>query len=229
MPRIRPYFRNQFPIIGGMVKKESDRLALFKKKMKPTTIMKERATSIHNAFASALALVGEYNEEAINEALVKLDQGDPSTPLICVYCGEPANTADHLIGLVLEKQYSGHGQVTGNLVPCCSPCNSSKGNKSWRAWCNSEKFSETRPPFSKEQEARLANYESLAPPAVDHAMLMKRYPDLMPKYEELKESCLNAMREADRIAKTIQLREKARRDGGVPGGIAGPEEPTDPA
>ena len=211
------------------MKKESDRLALFKKKMKPTTIMKERATSIHNAFASALALVGEYNEEAINEALVKLDQGDPSKPLICVYCGVPAKTADHLIGLVLEKQYSGHGQVIGNLVPCCSPCNSSKGNKAWRSWCNSERFSRSRPTFSKEQEARLDDYESLAPPAVDHATLMKRYPDLMTQYEQLKESCLDAMRKADGIARIIQQREKARRDGGVPGGIAGPEEPTDPA
>ena len=53
--------------------------------------------------------------------------------------------------------------------------------------------------------------------------------DLMTQYEPLQESCLDAMRKADGIARIIQQREKARRHGEVPGGIADPEEPTDPA
>jgi 5-methylcytosine-specific restriction endonuclease McrA len=204
-----------------MAKKEPNRLQLFKKKMKPTTIMKERATSIHNAFASALALVGEYNEEVLNEALMKLGQGDPAIPLMCVYCGDPAKAADHLNGLVLEKRYSGNGQVIGNLVPCCSPCNSSKGNRAWRVWCNSETFLQRRPTFSKEQEARLADYESLSPPTVGHAELVERYPDQMTEYDELKEECLQAMRKADLIAKEIQRLEKKRLCGQ---GLIDPDE-----
>ena len=210
-----------------MENREANRLALFKKKMQPTSVTRERKTSIHNAFASAIALVGKYNEEAINEALVRLGQGDTSQKLICVYCGNLATTADHLTGLVADTRYSGHGQVIGNLVPCCSPCNSSKGNKSWRVWCRSPKFLENRPIFSEEQVARLEDYESLAPPAIGHAELMVRHPDLMTKYDALKKSCLDAMAEADGIAEEIQRREKKRRADEVLGGIAGPDEPTD--
>lgn len=205
-------------------KKEPDRLALFKKKMKPTTIMKERRTSIHNAFASAIALVGEYNEEAICEALAALDQGDPSKALVCVYCDKPATTADHLTGLVADKRYSGHGQVIGNLVPCCSTCNSSKGNKPWRVWCGSDKFRETRPNFSKKHEQRLERYESLAPEAVGHAKLQIEHPDLMAEYDKCMQVCLKAMEKADGIAHEIQRLEKERRAGQVLGGIADPRE-----
>lgn len=190
-----------------MVKKEPHRLTLFKRKMKPTTIIKERATSIRNAFASALASVGNFDEEEINKALMILGQGDSSELLTCVYCGAPAKTADHLNGLVIEKRYSGHGQVIGNLVPCCTSCNSRKGNKAWRKWC------EGLENFSEEQKDRLTEYESLAPQAVGHDELMERYPDLMTRYEQLQEICIRTMQDADGIAKEIQDLEAQRRSG----------------
>lgn len=194
-------------------------LAIFKKKMRPTSIVRERATSIHNAFASAIALVGKFDEDVINQALATLGQGDTSVDLICVYCGEPATAADHLNGLVVSKQYSGNGQVIGNLVPCCNPCNSKKGNRPWRDWCDSLDR------FTQEQKDQLADWEALAPVIVGHRELRELYRDLMDEYERLKSVCLQAMADADEVAKEIQRRERRRRDGEVPGGIADPDKP----
>ena len=196
-------------------------LLLFKRKMQPTSIVKERATSIHNAFASAIALIGKFDEDLINQILATLGQGDTSKDLICVYCGDVATAADHLNGLVVEKQYSGNGQVIGNLVPCCNPCNSKKGNRPWRDWCDRLED------FTQEQRDQLGEWEALAPPVVSHKELLELHPDLMGEYERLKNVCLETMAEADKIATEIQRREKKRRVDEVLGGIAGPDEPRD--
>src|SRR3954451_2669499 len=57
--------------------------------------------------------------------------------LRCVYCGEPAETWDHLVGLVKDSELNGYGHQVGNLVPCCRACNSLKGNKGWREFVRS--------------------------------------------------------------------------------------------
>lgn len=51
-------------------------------------------------------------------------EGVTSVGQICVYCGKPANTVDHIIPKIkggLDKAW--------NLVPCCKSCNSSKSTK----------------------------------------------------------------------------------------------------
>lgn len=183
--------------------------------MKKVSIAGERGSSINNAFASALAMVSAFDEEAINKALEKLDQS-PTEPLRCVYCGDPATDADHLIGLVKATRYTGHGQVIGNLVPSCGPCNQRKGNKPWRDWAESEGV-------AKERIARIAEYESLAPPAVSEEHLKELYPDLMEAYEKLKNLCKDVMRAADNLANEVQRLEKKRLGDGPIGEIAGPE------
>lgn len=183
--------------------------------MKKVSIAGERGSSINNAFASALAMVSAFDEEAINKALEKLDQS-PTEPLRCVYCGDPATDADHLIGLVKATRYTGHGQVIGNLVPSCGPCNQRKGNKPWRDWAESEGV-------SKERIARIAEYESLAPPAVSEEHLKELYPDLMEAYEKLKNLCKDVMRAADNLANEVQRLEKKRLGDGPIGEIAAPE------
>jgi 5-methylcytosine-specific restriction endonuclease McrA len=47
----------------------------------------------------------------------------------CAYCGETANTFDHILAVTRG------GQTTpGNILPACSSCNSSKGNKDVWDW-----------------------------------------------------------------------------------------------
>lgn len=42
----------------------------------------------------------------------------------CHYCGNPANTADHIIPVS-----KGGGHEKSNLLPACTNCNSGRGNK----------------------------------------------------------------------------------------------------
>ena len=53
---------------------------------------------------------------------------------ICAYCGENANTLDHIFGIVNDKKFSGYTNDISNLIPACSRCNSSKGNNDWDKW-----------------------------------------------------------------------------------------------
>ncbi len=50
----------------------------------------------------------------------------------CVYCGDPATTADHLRPVIGKGGLpTGFGADEWNIVPACSTCNSSKGNQDW--------------------------------------------------------------------------------------------------
>lgn len=51
-------------------------------------------------------------------------QGKP-----CIYCGERADTIDHVVPLV-----RGGTNYEGNLAPCCKPCNSRKGGLTVAEW-----------------------------------------------------------------------------------------------
>lgn len=55
----------------------------------------------------------------------------------CAYCGDNANTLDHLYSPIKNKKLTGYTNEIQNLVPCCGPCNSSKGNKNWEDWLRS--------------------------------------------------------------------------------------------
>jgi 5-methylcytosine-specific restriction endonuclease McrA len=47
----------------------------------------------------------------------------------CIYCGEPATTADHVV-----SRRRGGSHELANLVPACHPCNSEKGPLSVDEW-----------------------------------------------------------------------------------------------
>jgi hypothetical protein len=47
----------------------------------------------------------------------------------CVYCGEPAQTVDHITPLA-----RGGYEIERNLVPACKPCNSSKRDRMLAEW-----------------------------------------------------------------------------------------------
>ena len=50
-------------------------------------------------------------------------------PSSCIYCGDYADTVDHVIAIAL-----GGPHVLDNLVPACRSCNSSKGSSTIIEW-----------------------------------------------------------------------------------------------
>jgi hypothetical protein len=101
-----------------------------KRHLKPYAIVTLRKTTINHAFASAIAPCDDYDEGRVRKAIEDLGQ-DEGKDLDCVYCGNSAETWDHVFATVKQSEFSGHGHRLGNLLPCCKPCNSKKGNKSW--------------------------------------------------------------------------------------------------
>lgn len=53
----------------------------------------------------------------------------------CVYCGEKAETLDHIIPLS-----RGGYHIKENLVPCCLSCNRDKANKTLAEWKSKKKL-----------------------------------------------------------------------------------------
>lgn len=100
--------------------------------LRPYVMLARRRTTINHAFAAAVAPSDTYDEATVSEAMLVLNI-DPSGDLDCAYCGEPAETWDHIFATVRHSRFSGHGHRLGNLLPCCKPCNSKKGNKAWYA------------------------------------------------------------------------------------------------
>ena len=54
----------------------------------------------------------------------------------CAYCGQAANSADHIHPLVNGSAASGSITEIYNLLPCCASCNSSKGGEEFTVWYN---------------------------------------------------------------------------------------------
>ena len=105
--------------------------------LRPYVIRQRRAQTINHAFAAAVAPHDTYNDSEVRRAIQALGQ-DPDEELACVYCGSAAETWDHVFPTVRSSRFSGHGNRLGNLVPCCKPCNSQKGNKHWEAFMQSQ-------------------------------------------------------------------------------------------
>lgn len=104
--------------------------------LRPYVMLSRRRTTINHAFAAAIAPSDVYDEGAMGKALRVLGQ-DPGRDLECAYCGTPAETWDHVTATVKDSRFSGHGHRLGNLLPCCKPCNSRKGNKPWNVHLSS--------------------------------------------------------------------------------------------
>lgn len=63
---------------------------------------------------------------------------DEDGGLNCAYCGAEATHLDHLFPLIKDEFPTGYGTEPGNLVPCCSKCNSKKRNMGWEDYMDSE-------------------------------------------------------------------------------------------
>lgn len=92
-----------------------------------------RKSSITNAFVYSLIPPGiQPSHEEIERALaiLEIDIAD----VRCAYCGDKSTEWDHLRPLVVDRRPTGFISEIANLVPSCSKCNQSKGNKPWRKW-----------------------------------------------------------------------------------------------
>lgn len=93
--------------------------------LRPYRMLASRRTTINHMFAAAIAPNDIFDEQRVREAMILLGN-DPDGDLACAYCGNPAETWDHVFATVKNSRFSGHGHQLGNLLPCCKQCNSRK-------------------------------------------------------------------------------------------------------
>ncbi|MBM4406775.1 MAG: HNH endonuclease [Chloroflexi bacterium] len=177
-----------------------------RKHLRPFSIA-GRGSTISHAFASAIASVDKYDESAVDEAVRVLGQ-DPSRELVCVYCGDEAETWDHVFPLVRGTQYSGYGHVLGNLVPSCGKCNTSKRNKDWAEFVGGSE----RIKSPVEVQATLKRYfMRFSPKQRDYKDTMTICSKELREYELLRREVLNLLKRADRLASEIRAKVENER------------------
>ena len=100
--------------------------------------LKGRSSTISNAFAISITPWIKPTDREIEEFYkkLKIEKGK------CAYCLGKGNSMDHLKPLVAKGLPTGYITNINNLVPCCSACNSSKGNKDFCEWYLSAKNKE---------------------------------------------------------------------------------------
>jgi len=169
-----------------------------KKHLAPYSIYQKRKTTIHHAFASAIAPFVECDPAMLDAAIRSLGQ-DPDGALQCVYCDGEATTWDHLVGLVAKGEFRGNGHQIGNLVPCCGACNSAKGSKDWVTYLDNAK----RPGLEARRKV-IADYAGKYAVAVDPKAIANLCPVEWESYGKIKKQILSLMQDADKIAAVLQ-------------------------
>jgi len=91
-----------------------------------------RSSSITNSFVNSIIPAFIPTDSEIEQALLIL--GMDLNTVECIYCGANHTEWDHLRPIVLDKKPTGYVSEIQNLVPSCSKCNQSKGNKAWDKW-----------------------------------------------------------------------------------------------
>ena len=177
-----------------------------KKHLANYSILGKRKSTVSHAFASALAPADEYEESAVFSKLLALGQGDLDH-LHCVYCGELAETWDHLVNLVLEGNLQGYGHQLGNLVPCCKTCNSVKGKKTYEEFVNNHLIACEE--WKKLLVARLSRHIGSAK-SIDAAMthLKPQSAKAFTRFKKLRLEVFNLMKEADECIALVKRNKK---------------------
>ncbi|MGP1667120.1 MAG: hypothetical protein ACTS5I_14700, partial [Rhodanobacter sp.] len=164
--------------------------------LKPYAMVARRRTTIHHAFAAAIAPNDIYEEQRVRDAMTLLGQ-HPDEELTCVYCGDPAQTWDHVRATVIAGEFSGHGHRLGNLLPCCKACNSAKGNGEWRQFLATRQLPESR---RQEAARRIGIY-------LEQYCVHDAIPEELPEYQRLRQirqQVLALMAEADTLARCVR-------------------------
>ena len=172
------------------------RIAAIRSYLRPYSIVARRSTTVNHAFAASIAPSDTFDTEAVRAAVVALGQ-NPDADLVCIYCGSEAETWDHVHATVKDKKFSGHGHRLGNLLPCCKPCNSKKGNKDWRVFLAALRATDAE---RRRRERLIEGY-------------LKKYggkdpiPEHLPEYRELQEirqQVLELFSKADKLASIVR-------------------------
>jgi hypothetical protein len=173
-----------------------------KRHLRTYSVYDKRSTTISHAFASAIAPTDQYNDDLLCGALRFLGQ-NPEDELTCVFCAAPAQTWDHLVGLVKAGELRGFGHQIGNLVPCCKGCNSEKGNKEFAVFINSS----NRINGDKTELIRLLrSYQRRFAKEINLSELQRKLPNEYAEFQSVKQEIFELMKKADEIAK--QLRDR---------------------
>lgn len=104
--------------------------------------IKSRTSTVAKSLATSIIPRINPTEEELEQ--VKKFFSNRDGTLQCAYCSGIATEWDHFHPLVRDSKPTGYITDIYNLVPCCSKCNGSKGNKDWRDWL--EKDSTNRSP-----------------------------------------------------------------------------------
>jgi hypothetical protein len=97
---------------------------------------------------------------------------------------------------VKDSRFSGHGHRLGNLLPCCKPCNSRKGNKPWQAHLASLALTEEE--LAERAEA-ITRHIDLFGMVDEHALATPDHQRL----DQIRGQILALMTEGDEIAARI--------------------------
>lgn len=177
-----------------------------KRYLKPYEMHARRKTTINHAFAAAVASHDIFDDRVVRIAISDLGQ-DPDADLMCVYCESEAETWDHVFATVEKSQFSGAGHRLGNLLPCCKPCNSRKGNRPWETHLAGLKIPEqVRAKRAAKISKYIRKYFSLDP-----------LPAHLPEYKrliEIRNQIIESMKVADKLAAAIRAKMKPATGGG---------------
>lgn len=173
-----------------------------KRHLQDYSIFNKRSSTINHAFASALSIADDFDEEKINMALKILGQ-DPDEDLSCAYCDKSAETWDHIKAIVNKSSFSGHGHQINNLIPCCKNCNSAKGNKEWNVFLQLKKLD------TPERMDRITNY--INHNYIDAKSLLQTddFKNDLIEFNQIKEQVFELLKKGDQKAKVI--RDKIRQ------------------
>jgi hypothetical protein len=174
--------------------------------LRPYSIYSRRVTTINHAFASAIAINDVYEDAWVRQAIMDLGQ-DPEQDLRCAYCDvRPAETWDHVTGLVRNSQYSGFGHTIGNLLPCCKDCNSRKGNRDWKVYLRAITPDDERFAYKVTQLERF--FSKYQKPEFNQNAIAELMPDEMQAYNDIHQQILDLMKQADALAQKIREKTK---------------------
>lgn len=104
-----------------------------KYKMPTRSTLKQRSSTINNAFAMSITPYIRPNDSELENYYnsLKIKEGQ------CAYCLRDGNGRAHLKPLVSNGMPTGYITDIHNLVPCCQRCNSAKGSKTFEEWYKS--------------------------------------------------------------------------------------------
>ena len=168
-----------------------------KRHLKNYSIFSNRSSTINHAFASALSIADDYDEEKIDIALKLLGQ-DPNADLLCAYCDRSAQTWDHIKAVVSKSSFSGHGHQINNLIPCCKDCNSAKGNKEWIVFLKIKNLD------TKERIDKITNYINHNYLDTKNLLQTDDFKDDIKEYNSIKEQVFELLKIGDKKAKAIR-------------------------